>query len=497
MKPPPQVNRESLLRILKIERELEKRASALSFYAFVRKFWHVIEPSTPFVDGWHINAICLHLEAVKDFNIAKLIINMPPRHMKSILVSVMFPAWVWLRNPERRFIYCSYSEALAVRDSIKTRMLIDSDEYQEMVLYMGRNFDVKPWRLKDDSNQKKLFENTATGSRLSVGVGGGLTGQGGDYLFIDDPLNAVDASSEAALESVNLWHDVAFATRYNDPKRHAKVIVMQRLHEQDLTGHVLEKTAGEYERLILPARYEGTSELTSRTSLNWVDPRTKEGELLWPERFSETLLKDLEDDLNRFNDSAEAQLQQNPKSKKGALFLDESWGEYEASPSNILEIVQFWDCAQKPGISNDFSVCSTWARTGVEFYILDVLEMKTDAPLLESLAVSQAQRFKPDAIVIEDKSAGSSLIQYLLRNTELPVIPYLPLRDKVVRATAATPTIKAGKVKLPKGADWVKGFKKQHSSFPKVKHDDMVDTTSMAVEYFLKRGGSEPRVRSI
>lgn len=475
-----------------------RRSLSANFYAFVREFWDVIEPDAPFVEGWHIVSICRHLEAVKDFKISKLIINMPPRHMKSILVSVMFPAWVWLRNPERRFIYCSYSEALAVRDSMKTRMIIESDRYQSLVSYMAKAHGVTHWELRDDSNQKKLFENTASGSRLSVGVGGGLTGQGGDYLFIDDPLNALETTSEAAIEEVNIWHDVAFSTRYNNPARYAKVIVMQRLHEKDLTGHVLEKKSGEYERLILPARFnpDVESHLKSKTSLNWQDPRTKKGELLWPKRFSEETLKDLEDDLNRFNDAADAQLQQDPKPRSGGLFPRDQWVRTRNAPDSILEVVQFWDCAQKPGLSNDYSVCATWAVTNNGYFILDVLRMKTTAPVLEALAISQYEKYRPNAVVIEDKSAGSSLIQTLLSKTTIPVLPFNPMKDKQVRATAATPTVKAGKVELPVDAPWVDEFLKEHEKFPKAPHDDQVDTTSMAVEYFSKRGGTGPRVRS-
>lgn len=494
----PSLQRAKLIELIEIEKEIVRRKAIGDFYTFVRFMWSVIEPTTPFVDGWHIRAICQHLEAVKDFKISKLIINMPPRHMKSILVSVMFPAWVWIRNPERRFIYCSYSEALAVRDSLKTRLLIESEVYQELVLQCAKSYGVKRWYLRDDSNQKKLFENTATGARLSVGVGGGLTGQGGDYLFVDDPLNALEVTSDAALEEVNTWHDLAFSTRYNDPKRHAKIIVMQRLHEKDLTGHVMEKKSGEYERLILPARFNPDVEegLKSKTVLNWQDPRQEKGELLWPSRFDDNALKDLEDDLNRFTDSADAQLQQDPKPRKGGLFPRDNWIMNRASPDYVIDVVQFWDCAQKPGITNDYSVCSTWAVTPNGYFILNVLREKTTAPILEALAISQYEDFKPSAVVIEDKSAGSSLIQKLQSDTSIPVIPFNPTKDKEVRATGAAPTQHAKKIELPLGAEWVKEFIKEHEKFPKSQHDDQVDTTSMAVEYFRKFSGKGPRVRS-
>ena len=480
--------RRNLEEQLEIEIEITKRLCYKSYYHFVKTMWPIIEPTTPFVDGWHIRAICKHLEAVAEFKIQKLIFNMPPRHMKSILTSVLFPAWGWLKNPSRRFIYASYAESLAIRDSIKTRMVIESDQYKTMFS--------PAWSLSDDENQKKRFSNSSTGARLAVGVGGALTGEGADHLFIDDPVNALDSLSDIILESANNWHDLAFATRYNNPQRHTKVITMQRLNENDLTGHVLAKTKGEYERLILPARFDPSSELKSLTSLNFKDPRKEKGELLWPEHFSEEALQDLESDLDRIG-NAEAQLQQDPKPKSGGLFHPDWWQEFELWPSTILEIVQFWDCAQKPGLSNDYSVCATWAKTQNGYYILDVWREKTTAPFLEEMAISLYDKFRPSNVVIEDASAGSSLIQYLLLTTTIPVTPYSPDKNKEVRATAATPTVKAKKVFLPKGAPWVKDFMKEHEKFPKAKHDDQVDTTSMAIEYFKKFGNFAPRVRSI
>lgn len=468
------------------ELELSRRLCLRSLSHFTQTFWHIIEPGTPYIHGWHIDEICRHLEQVAEFKIQKIIFNMPPRHMKSILTAVMFPAWIWIEHPERSFIYGSHAQALATRDSIKTRTIINSDLYQSMF---------KPkWSLQDDYNQKMAFQNSEMGTRLSIGVNGKITGYGGDYLFIDDPVSALDANSQAVIEESIRWHDTVFSTRVNNPKAYAKVITMQRLTENDLTGHVLKKQ-DRYERLILPARFVPDNELQSKTSLGFKDPRTTKGELLWPERFDEVALQDLELDLGV---DAEAQLQQDPKPSKGGLFPRDNWQYYDASPSPILETVQFWDCAQKPGISNDYSVCATWARTHNGYYLLDLWREKTDAPLLEAMALAKYNEFKPNDIVIEDKSAGSSLIQYLLRETTLPITPYNPGRnDKTVRATAATPTVRAGRCYLKRHAPWIKDFVNEHERFPKVSHDDQVDTTSMMVEHFSRRASVAPRIRSL
>lgn len=478
------LNRQNLIQSIQVENEFLRRNCLKSFKAFVIEMWKVVEPSTPFVDGWHIDVICDHLEAIAEFDIKKLVINIPPRHMKSLLCSVFFPAWVWLRYPERKFIYGSYAEAVAIRDSIKTRNIIQSEKYRNL-------FKIK-WSLSDDQNQKKTFQNTMGGERIAVGVGSGLTGQGGDYLFIDDPLNALDSFSEAARLQANQWHDMTFSTRYNDAERHAKVIIMQRLHEDDLTGHVLKKDT--YEHLVLPARYDPEAEIISKTSIHFKDPRKTKNQLLWSKKFNEEAIGDLEKDLG---EHAEAQLQQEPKPPKGGLFPRDKWKEYEKSPSPILEIAQFWDCAEKPGITNDYSVCATWARTANGFYLLDIWRDKVDAPTLEIQASLLFNKWRPSTIVIEDKSHGTSLIQYLLRKTTLPILPSIPSKSKELRAISGSSSMKSGKCYLPKGASFVKDFIKEHEKFPRGKNDDQVDTTSMAIIYFNDMEEPGPRARSL
>ena len=482
---PTYLQRQTILQELEIERALTRELCKVSFGHFVRTFWHVIEPGTVYKHGWHIDAICAHLEACAEFKISRLVINIPPRHMKSILVSVMWPAWVWLKYPERRFIFSSYSGQLAIRDGVKMRMLIDSPLYQELF---------KPsWSWRDDQNQKIKFDNTATGFRFSTSVGGTVTGEGADYLVTDDPLNAIDANSEPIRQESNNFVTKVLASRVNNPERHCRILIMQRLHEDDASGHIFKKET--WERLVLPARYEEKHAHPSRTSLNFKDPRTTEGELLWPERFNETAIKGLEEELEG---DSHAQLQQDPKPQGGSIFNRDWWKYFSAPPSPVLERVTFIDCAQKPGISNDYTVWATWDRTVNGFYLVDLMQEKTDAPLLEAMTLERAATLKPDAIVIEDKSAGSSLIQTLLSETTLPVIPFDPgQKDKVVRATAATPTVKAGKCFLPERAAWVEDFKKEHEKFPRAKHDDQVDTTSMMVHYWVKRGVAVPGVRSL
>ncbi len=481
-------NKQHLIQLKRIRDEKNRRLAAKSLYEFTKHMWRVIEPEATYVDGWHIKSICEHLEAVTNFHIKRLIVNEPPRHMKSIVSCVMWPAWVWGHYPNRSFIFGSHTLNLAQRDSIKTRQIIESDEYRKIFKH--------DWTLRDDQNTLSQFTNSKGGVRRAVSVGSTVTGSGGDYLLVDDPNDAGEIYSETARESVIYWYDKVLATRVNDPVNHAKVIIMQRLHENDLSGHVLKNA--DYDRLILSGEYDPDHEMKSRTKLNFKDPRKIKGEILWPERFTADSLKDLKKSLG---EDGEAQINQVPKSMSGGLILKTDWQFYKSSPSQIEQIGLFIDPAQKPGITNDYSAFAVWAKSLNAYYLLDLMREKTDAPLLEALTLDLANKWRPDLILIEDKSAGSSLIQYLRRDTVLPVLAFDPgQRDKVVRATAAVPTIRAGKCHLPehiRGRDengqainLVDVFIKEHETFPRAKHDDMVDTTSMMIEYFNKHNTS-------
>lgn len=488
--------RQLKIELIKLEEEMLKRTCRKQLVAFMRWAWKILEPANAYVHGWHIDAIADHLHAVSNFEIENLIINVPPRHTKSLEVSVCWPTWVWLNNPARRFIFASYVQSLSDRDALKMRTLIESPEFQA--------FFKPDWKMTDDQNQKRRFNNTKTGYRFSTSVGGSLTGEGGDFLVCDDPQNVIDIPSMPYREETNYWWTEAMSTRANNPNKVGRVIIMQRLHDEDLCGKIFkaaEKGGLKYETLILPAEYEANRKIISYTKLGFKDPRTKDGELLWPQRFTQKAIDDLKVSIG---ESSHAQLQQDPKAASGGLFKREWWKRYDTSPSDILEIVQFWDTAQKPGLTNDFSVCATWARTQKSYVLLDIFREKMDAPTLEAMVVAQYNLWHPTAIVIEDKSSGSSVIQYLVRNTTLPVLPFNPGQsDKEVRATAATPTVQAGKCLLPNTkilaqdgkTDNVEAFINEHERFPKAGNDDTVDTTSMAMEYFGRQNVHGPRVR--
>src|ERR1700689_5300655 len=236
-----------LLKRPSLKDEIDRELASRGLRDFVRLAWPIIEPSTPFVPGWHIDGIVDHLEAVTRGDIRNLLINVPPRHMKSLLVSVLWPAWEWIQWPERRWLYSSYAATLSIRDSVKCRTLIESPWYQAR--WADR------YALASDQNTKTRFDNNRSGYRIATSVGGSATGEGGDRIVCDDPHNVQDAESDSVRKATLVWFDVVMSTRVNDPRTAAKVVVMQRCHQQDLSGHLLAQ--GGWEHLCLPAEYEG------------------------------------------------------------------------------------------------------------------------------------------------------------------------------------------------------------------------------------------------
>ena len=236
-----------------IAKEQDRRKASAKLYEFVKQAWHVMEPGVPFVPSWHIEEICEHLEAVSSGDIHRLLVNIPPRHSKSTIVSVAWCAWEWIAQPEQKFLAASYSGSLSIRDNLKARRLIQSPWYQER---WGHMFE-----LSGDQNAKQRFENDKTGYRLATSVGGTATGEGGSRLILDDPHGAQDAQSETMRQTALDWFDMVWSTRLNNPKTDAMVTVMQRLHEKDISGHILEDIGG-WEHVCIPAEWDGKKRRT-------------------------------------------------------------------------------------------------------------------------------------------------------------------------------------------------------------------------------------------
>jgi predicted phage terminase large subunit-like protein len=475
-----------------------------SLREFIRQAWMTVEPATPYIPGWHLDAICDHLEAVSRREIRNLLINMPPRHMKSLAVSVFWPCWEWTTWPERKWLFSSYAASLSIRDSLKCRRLVESPWYQAR---WGDRF-----QLTGDQNAKQRFENNKSGYRLATSVGGTATGEGGDRIVVDDPHNVNEAESTLVRRSVIDWWDQVMSTRLNDPKTGVKVIVMQRVHEADLAGHVLEQ--GGYEHLCLPAEYDGP---TVSTSIGWSDPRTETGQLLWPERFGPDEVTALKRSMGSY--AAAGQLQQRPAPAEGGILKRHWWRYWKTTgtylppvavrladgqvqlipavdlPDSFDDQMQSWDMAFKDLDSSDFVVGQLWGKVRADNFLLDQMKDRFDFPkTLDAVRAMTRKWPKSYTKLVEDKANGSAVIATLKHDIQ-GLIPVQPEGGKEARASAVSPQIESGNVYLPHPsfAPWVNGFIDECASFPNAAHDDQVDSMSQALLRWSTR--REPRMR--
>ena len=450
-----------------------KELAERSLHEFIKQMWDSIEPGA-FKDNWHIGIICEHLQAVTQGEIQRLIINIPPRCMKSISVSCGWPAWTWaqrgdapLEGPGTRFLYAAHSLALSVRDSVKTRRIIESPLYQQ---WYGDRIT-----LEDDQNTKIRFDNKQKGYRLATSVGGSLTGDGGDILVMDDPLNATDAQSEVVREACNDWWDTSMSTRLNDESTGAIVVIMQRLHENDFTGYLLDKIdedgKQDWEHLCLPMRYE-----PDHPHVSIHDLRIEDGDLLWPEHRPENTVVRQERDLGSYN--AAGQLQQRPAPRKGGLF-DASWWDYvEVAPAGGLK-VWGWDLAATDG-GGDWTAGVLLSYLDGVFYVEDVQRKQLSPDGVKKLILGMAEREGrniPISIPQDGGQAGKDQVEAFARllvgfdarfSTETG--------SKEARAFDVSAQCEAGNIKLVRSA-WNKAFVDEFSGFPRGAHDD--DACSM------------------
>ena len=474
-----------------------------SFAAYIAPAWQIVEPATPFVGGYHIDAIAEHLQAISDGYLQNLIINIPPRHGKSSLVSVLWPTWEWLREPSLRMLFVSYGLQLSIRDSVKRRRVIESPWYRQQAA--GRVV------LTSDQNQKTRFDNSATGVMLATSVGGIGTGEGGKRILVDDAHSAEEIDSDTSRQSVLDWWDGTMATRADQPDGSARVIVMQRLHERDLVGHILEQMAqgGEqYDHLVLPAEYE--PRVTICLAGLDHDRRTEPGQLLSPDRFDATALERLKVSLG---DRAAGQLQQRPAPPGGAIFLREVWSDsanrYDAMDELLkVQVVARWlslDTAFKVGADNDLT-----GRVVLELLpdyrllVRDIYTERLAMPGLLEFIEGDARRWNYDGklrgIVIEDKGSGTSAGQSLEAAADPLLAPFLemfmPIGSKVYRARQAMLWCALGCVLLPHpsaAVPWLTDFAGPEGrlfAFPTIEHDDDIDALSQGV-IFLERYLSE------
>jgi predicted phage terminase large subunit-like protein len=462
---------------------IDRSLAADSLAEFVRQAWPLIEPTTPRQWNWHLDAICEYLEALFGGDVRRLLINMPPRSGKSILVSILAPAWLWIRYPATRLVFASYSAALSVDLSVKRRGVIQSAWYQSR---WGSRVAMAP-----DQNLKSEFANMASGHMIATSVDGSITGKGGSIVVCDDMINPAMAESDLERTRAIRWFDETLGSRLDDKKTGRVVVIEQRTHQADLSGHLLAQ--GGWEHLCLPAEFERRTTIVLPRSGREVVKH--EGELLWPKREGRAELDAARVRLGEY--AYTCQYLQEPVARGGNRFKREWFGTYRTMPQHFDIVITAWDTAFKESETSDYSACVTIGYLGSRgvngerpgLYVLHAWHSRVAFSELKQKAKEFAAEWKPNVVTIEDKASGQSLLQELRLDTPLPLHPMLVAGDKLVRAAAAEPTISAGRVLLPDGAPWVAEFLSEVCAFPSASHDDYVDALVYAI-VFLRASGA-------
>jgi predicted phage terminase large subunit-like protein len=440
-------------------------------YAFIRASFPILSGGSPFLPNWHVEAMSYELSEVIRGRKRRLIITVPPRSLKSICASVALPAFALGHDPGRRIICVSYSESLARKHANDCRALMRSKLYRRIF---------PATRISPAKDTETEVMTTARGSRLATSVGGTLTGRGGDLLIIDDPLKPQDAHSESARESLKRWYSNTLLSRLDHKTDGSIILVMQRLHPDDLAGHLLEQ--GGWAHLNLPAIAEQESSV--RLSPNRSHRRSV-GDLLHPERESQAALDELKASMGSMEFTA--QYQQAPVPTGGNL-IKWSWFKYydtPPTPQSGDKIIVSWDTALSSTQLADYSACIVLLVRRETIYIVDLVRARLEFPDLRRAVLLQHNRWRNVAsnyaLLIENKGSGLSLIQDL-RRENIHAIPVDPNGDKTMRMAAQTAPIEAGAVHLPAKASWLEEFKKELLSFPLGRHDDQIDALSQALQ---------------
>jgi predicted phage terminase large subunit-like protein len=475
--------------------EVERCVYRDNLYEYIKAAWPVIEPA-PFLPNWHIELLAEYLEAVTHGEIKRLLINLPPRYMKSTCVSILWPTWVWTRSliegqphepalegPGTRWMFVSYADDLAAPLSSQRRRLIESLFYQERWPESGQ--------LTSDQNEKRFFSNSFSGLMRATTMSGSITGLGGNYLVIDDPHKLGEGGSGKEIETQISQYRHALSSRHDNKKLGATVIVMQRINDKDLSAHVLENDEG-YFHLKLEAEATANKVITFPRS-GRIHTRNA-GDLLWPGREGPAEIEKQKKSMGNW--AYAAQYQQDPIPQSGGIF-QRTWfdhrfvAERDGTPlgKKVRMLVQSWDTAAKKKESNDFWVCTTWALVVGEdrIHMLDYCKARMEYTEGRQKIKDLNSRWRPTAILIEDSNSGTAIISDL-RTIGIPLLPISPAgSDKESNARAVSPMFEAGMILLPSGASWADEYIESMIRFPKGAHDDDVDSTSQALNYLRRR----------
>jgi len=486
-----------------IDREVIRRRG---FAEFVRRAWHLVEPASPLRWNWHLDLICDALERVARREMTDLVVNVPPGMSKSLLVGVLFPAWVWtlgqdyapglpamLFGPGHRFIAASYSDDVVMRDARKMRTLVLSDWYR------ARWPEVE---IPGDASASKavgMFYTTRGGMRFSTTVRGGVTGQHCDTMIVDDPIDPMGATAASGVElaAVREWWTGTMSTRFRDHATSARILVMQRVHEDDLSDYMLKHGA---ESLCLPMEYD-----PEHPNVCPDDPRRCEGELLCPDRFPREVVERLKTALGP--SGAAAQFGQRPTPKGGDILQGgwfKRWTELPAKGLWALSI----DCTFKKTTSGSFVVIQVWMQAGINHYLVDQRHERMGFAATIEAIKAMIERYPQATLrLIEDKANGPAVIE-TLRVEVTGVVAVEPHGGKEARANAVQPVIAGGNVFIPHetearypdgrvGAPWVAGLVAECEAFPRGAHDDQVDAMTQYLQHRAVKSFTERLRRAV
>jgi predicted phage terminase large subunit-like protein len=462
-----------------------------SLAEFVKAAWHLVVQGTELDWNWHLDVMCDYLERVHRREIHRLILNVPPRHTKSTIVSVLYPVWVWAQKPEHQFYCFSHTDDLAIRDALHARRVVESDWFQKhfcdptlQPVNPKTKKKFPPMRLMADQNAKGRYETSRGGHRLSQGLTGNITGDGGDTILIDDPHDAEKILSDNDRGRVLRTFDDVIMSRLNSSVDGAIIVIMQRLHHMDLTGHLLAKRAG-WVHVCLPQEFESSHPYKFPG-----DKRTKEGELLWPSRVPMRVVEQQKKDQSAY--AYAGQRQQRPSPSDGGLLKTQWFRQWPADRPipDAVAIVDSWDTAfsEQNMKKNSQSAFTRWAivwHEGQSRYVILLCKSwcgHVAYPSLRARAQKECRDHKPDAVIVEKKASGQSLIQDL-RQANIPVLGFQPERDKVARAFAVQAMLQDGLIYVPSDRKFADDVVLQCSQFPNGAYDDLVDTCTQAWLY--------------
>jgi predicted phage terminase large subunit-like protein len=451
------------------------------FGAFLAKVFQTVSPGDAFVHNWHLDAIAYALTLILSGAGRRLIITQPPRSLKSISTSVAFVAWAIGHDPTLRFACVSYSTELATTLARQFRLVVASDWYKQTFPHV---------RLSKDTEIE--CQTSAGGGRIAVSVGGSFTGRGADVIIIDDPMKAEEAQSDLARRSVAGWYRTTLVSRLNDKQEGAIILVMQRLHEDDLAGQLLKEAGWDHLNLSAIAQQDERIAIGSHA----VHIRRK-GEALQPAREPLVVLDRIRAEMGSLTFSA--QYLQEPVPLEGNLIKREWLKTYATGPSRGTgtQIVQSWDIASTLAETSDWSVCTTWLMVGRSYYLRHVWRGRLEFPALKHRLVELAKEHRSNRILIEQAGPGLHLLQELKANPTHGVsvpIGITPVGSKRERMEAQSARFEAGQVWLPQDAPWLADWLHELLAFPSGRHDDQVDSTSQFLNWAETRHLFEPTV---